>query len=324
MFRASSISAASLYVLAAVKTDSAFTDHTTGFVPPSSTTVTPAEAPLTAISCWIEIARPPTPRGTTKEVNVEKMPPTCVVVPLPAPCFAWTSTAPTAIRNAMAIAGSSLCETCRRTIPAKPEVGRWDSAATALRNRCEPLGSLESFGSPQSETKGAVERDMRDPGQTGRQPGGRAQGNTAAHQRGRLPVAMHGVLDRHRTRSQLPALDAGRKLSRDRETETSAARGSGTRWVGAVEAVEHLLWIRLVGDGLVGHDHLEAGNVRQHRDLDRGAFGCVLDRVVEKVVDDLVQALQVRGHRSDVRRHAQVQLQLAQHSPWPDDLELLL
>src|SRR5882762_2124645 len=205
MFCASSISAASLYVLAAVKTDSALTDHTTGFVPPSSTTVTPAEPPLAAISCCIEIARPPTPRGTTNEVKVEKMLPTWVV-----PSLAWTSSAPDASSTAIAIAGSSLYETCRRTMLGKAEVHRWDSARTALRKCCERLGSLESLGSPQPETEAAIERDVRDPGQTRREPDRRAQEKTGDHERGRRPVAMHRVVDRHRAGGELPTLETAR------------------------------------------------------------------------------------------------------------------
>src|SRR5467141_3028883 len=51
MFCASIISATSLYVLAAVKTALPPTVHVTGLEPPSSTTVMPTLAPLSANRC---------------------------------------------------------------------------------------------------------------------------------------------------------------------------------------------------------------------------------------------------------------------------------
>ena len=61
-----------------------------------------------------------------------------------------------------------------------------------------------------------------------------------------------------------------------------------------------------------------------HGNLDRRALAGVLDRVVEEVVDDLVEPFRVGPDRPQAGRRAQLQLQASLVRSRPDDLQLLL
>src|SRR5262249_28087184 len=90
--------------------------------------------------------------------------------------------------------------------------------------------------------------------------------------------------------------------SRNRETEARAARGRGSRGVGAVEPFEHAL-------GLLGRDartfveHLDARATgdRSGAHDDGAARGRVPHRVLDEIRDNLVDPLGV-GNKSEVAR----------------------
>src|SRR5206468_8926161 len=87
------------------------------------------------------------------------------------------------------------------------------------------------------------------------------------------------------------SLHRSRQLARDREAEAYTAGRGGPRGVRAVEAIEHAVRVWTVRPDGIG-DHGLHGRSAQLRDqLDGRALRCVLDGVVEQVVEDLMQVL---------------------------------
>src|SRR6202158_2061700 len=79
------------------------------------------------------------------------------------------------------------------------------------------LSSLEAFPGPQTEAETAVERDVRGPRQSGRQVLRRLQDERDPDQGNRYPVAVQGVVNRHRPRVQVAARQPARHSEEERD-----------------------------------------------------------------------------------------------------------